>query len=62
VARKEVDALLLDKLPERLSEKQKGAKIHNLLTELRGDGKIFRQGSRAKARWVMKTKAEKPEA
>lgn len=53
VARQEVDALLLPKLPERLSEEQKQAKVHNLLQELRRAGRIERQGPRAAARWIL---------
>jgi ATP-dependent DNA helicase RecG len=52
VARKEVDALLLPKLPERLSEEQKRAKVHNLLQDLRRAGQIGRHGPRADSRWV----------
>jgi ATP-dependent DNA helicase RecG len=52
VARKEVDALLLPKLPERLSEEQKRAKVHNLLQDLRRAGRIGRHGPRADSRWV----------
>lgn len=52
VSRKEVDALLIPKLPERLSEEQKQAKVHNLLQELRRAGRIKRRGARAVARWV----------
>jgi ATP-dependent DNA helicase RecG len=53
VARQEVDALLLPKLPERLSEEQKRAKVHNLLQELRRARQIERQGARAAAQWVI---------
>ena len=52
VARKEVDALLLPKLPERLREEQKRAKVHNLLQDLRRAGQIGRHGPRADSRWV----------
>ena len=54
VTRMEVDALLLPKLPERLSEEQKRAKVHNLMQELRRAGQIERQGSRAEAAWILK--------
>lgn len=53
VARREVDALLLPKLPERLNEEQKRAKVHNLLQELRRARQIERQGARAAAQWVI---------
>lgn len=42
-------ALLLRKLPERLSEKQKRTKVHNLLQELRRAGRIEQQGPPAGA-------------
>lgn len=50
VSRKEVDELLLNKLPEVLTEKQKLSKIGHLLTALRKAGKI-KQG--AKKMWVL---------
>jgi hypothetical protein len=43
VARKEVDALLLPKLPERLSEEQKREKVHNLL-QVSGDSENWSGG------------------
>ena len=52
VTRKEVDALLLPKLPERLSEEQKREKVHNLLQELRRTGRIERQGAKSAPRWA----------
>lgn len=52
VARKDVDQLLLDKLPDRLSQQQKLRKVHNLLQELRRSGLIDNRGSRAKPQWV----------
>ena len=36
VSRKDIDNLLMDKLPEILTEKQKNQKVHNLLYELAG--------------------------
>lgn len=57
VTRKEVDALLLPKLPERLSEEQKRAKVHNLMQELRRSGRIERQGPRAAAAWILNAHA-----
>jgi len=53
VARREVDALLLPKLPERMSEEQKREKVHNLLQELRRTGRIERQGARSSPRWAL---------
>ena len=49
--RSEIDRLLLDKLPQILSAKQKKAKIHNLMAELAKTGKIENRGSRAQPAW-----------
>jgi len=53
VSRSEVDALLIDKLPESLSQKQKKTKVHNLLSSLRQKGTIENQGSRGQPQWVL---------
>jgi ATP-dependent DNA helicase RecG len=52
VDRKDVDLLLLTKLPDRLSQEQKLRKVHNLLQELRRSGVIDNRGSRSKPQWV----------
>lgn len=52
VDRRDVDQLLLTKLPDRLSQEQKLRKVHNLLQELRRSGLIDNRGSRSKPRWV----------
>jgi len=52
VGRKDVDQLLLSKLPERLTEQQKRRKVNNLLQELRKSGRIANRGSRMKPAWV----------
>jgi len=52
VGRKDVDQLLLTKLPDRLSQDQKLRKVHNLLQELRRSGLIDNRGSRSKPQWV----------
>ncbi len=52
VSRKEIDEVLLHNLPDRLNSKQKRAKVHNLLQELRRAGSIVNQGSRRKPAWV----------
>jgi ATP-dependent DNA helicase RecG len=52
VDRREVDQLLLPKLPDRLTQEQKRRKVHNLLQELRRTGKIENLGSRTRPRWV----------
>jgi ATP-dependent DNA helicase RecG len=53
VSRSDVDALLLDKLPESLTEKQKKNKVHYLLGKLRDAGKIRNRGSRGQPEWVV---------
>ena len=53
VDRREVDQLLLPKLPDRLSKEQKLRKVNNLLQELRQSGRIKNRGSRAKPGWVL---------
>ncbi len=51
IPRSEIDRLLLDKLPEVLNEKQRKAKIHNLMTELAKKGRIQNRGSRGHPAW-----------
>lgn len=52
VDRKDVDQLLVSKLPDRLSTEQKIRRVHNLLQELRRSGVIENQGNRSRPRWV----------
>ncbi len=52
VDRKDVDLLLLTKLPDRLSKEQKLRKVHNLLQELRRSGRIDNRGTRKNPQWV----------
>ena len=52
VDRKDVDQLLLTKLPDRLTREQRLRKVNNLLQQLRRAGDIHNRGSRAKPRWV----------
>ena len=54
--RKDIDELLLDKLPDILSDSQKQNKIHNLLSGMRRDGQIQRRGGRFDARWHLVTR------
>jgi len=53
VGRKEVDEALVPKLPDRLTDKQKQRKAHNLLQELRRSGSIANQGTRSHPEWVI---------
>jgi ATP-dependent DNA helicase RecG len=52
ICRKDVDDLLVPKLPDRLSGQQKRRKVHNLLQELRRAGTITNRGTRAESKWV----------
>jgi ATP-dependent DNA helicase RecG len=53
VSRKEIDTLLLDKLPEALSPKQKDSMVHNLLMALRIEGIIRNAGTRRSPKWII---------
>ena len=53
VARRDVDALLLPKLPDRMTDEQKRRRVHNLLQELRRADRISNQGSRTEPKWVI---------
>ncbi len=58
VSRTDIDTLLMDKLPEILTEKQKKTRIHNLLYALSGPlGLIRNIGSRRKSAWVSKDRS-----
>jgi len=50
-SKKEIQQLLLNKLSDALTEKQKSNKINNLLTKLRLSGRIFNSGSDAASSW-----------
>lgn len=56
VSRAEIDSLLMDKLPESLSEAQKKNKIHYFLGKLRDADEITNRGSRSEPQWVAVTK------
>ncbi len=51
--RSDVDALLWDKLPDWMDEKQRKIKINNLLSELRRMGKIKNTGTFSKPQWTL---------
>jgi ATP-dependent DNA helicase RecG len=53
VSREDINRLLLDKLPEVLSEDQKLNRIHNLLRSLTAAGQIRNAGSRKLSQWVL---------
>lgn len=54
VERRDVDEVLVSKLPDRLSTEQKRRKVRNLLQELRRAGKIVNLGSRSRPRWCVR--------
>lgn len=51
IPRSEIDRLLLDKLPEVMTQRQRKARIHNLLTELVRLGRIQNRGTRGQPAW-----------
>ena len=52
-SRKDIDDLLLDKLSNVLSEKQKKAKINNLIYEMANKQKTIKNsGSRKQPKWI----------
>ncbi|MGV8109609.1 MAG: hypothetical protein AB2L10_09285 [Methanospirillum sp.] len=53
VSRKEIDELLLNKLPEVLTEEQKRSKIHNLLSILSRQKRIHNTGTRKEPKWIV---------
>ena len=57
-SKKEIKQLLLNKLSDALTEKQKSNKINNLLTKLRLSGRIFNSGSDAAPSWKIVKKVE----
>jgi ATP-dependent DNA helicase RecG len=52
ISREQIDALLMDKLPEALTDKQKSTKIHTILKSLAGPGHIRNEGTRRHSAWV----------
>lgn len=62
VGRREVDDMLIPKLPDRLSVEQKRLKVRNLLQDLRRQGKIQNQGNRARPRWVVTENQDRDKA
>ena len=52
VDRRNIDQALKTKLPDRLTDEQKRAKISNLLQYLRMSGKVVNQGTRSRPAWV----------
>ena len=52
VSREDIDKLLLDKLPEVLTQEQKLNRVHNLLRQLADAGHIQNVGGRRWPKWV----------
>jgi len=59
VSREDIDRLLIDKLPELLTQEQKLNRIHNLLRQLVKAGDIVNSGSRRWPRWVLGPRAQR---
>jgi ATP-dependent DNA helicase RecG len=53
VGRKEVDEVVVPKLPDLLTDEQKRRKVHNLLQELHRLKRIANRGTRARPAWVI---------
>ncbi|GHT42344.1 hypothetical protein AGMMS49965_13670 [Bacteroidia bacterium] len=51
--RKEIDELLWTKLPDWMNDEQRKNRIHNLITQLRSDGKITNKGGFTNPEWVL---------
>ncbi len=53
LSRQDIDELLWNKLPDWMDDKQRKAKVGNLLTELRRNGRIVNLGSFAHPSWAL---------
>ncbi len=51
--RKDIDDLLLSKMPEILEPEQKAHKVRNLVQAMRRDGLIHREGPKTTAVWIL---------
>jgi ATP-dependent DNA helicase RecG len=60
-SRSDIDGLLMEKLSDALDEKQKAAKIGNLLTSMRKAGVIQNAGGRGLPRWTLVQRGQKNE-
>lgn len=54
MTRSDIDELLWNKLPDRMSEKQKKNKVGNLISELRIKKIIINKGTPKKPQWILK--------
>ncbi len=55
-SRSDIDYLILNKLPDILTDDQKERKIANMLSEMRRKGLIRNSGSRKRPKWVLTSK------
>jgi ATP-dependent DNA helicase RecG len=62
LSRQDIEQLILDRLSDLYSDKQKKVKINNLISDLRKMGKIKNTGSDAKSKWVLIEIADNPDA
>jgi ATP-dependent DNA helicase RecG len=53
MARKDIDELLWNKLPDWMDDKQRKIKVGNLIAELRRAGRIVNQGSDTRPAWAL---------
>ncbi|MCA8977988.1 MAG: putative DNA binding domain-containing protein [Planctomycetes bacterium] len=56
VGRKEIDDVLIPKLPDRLTDEQKRVRVRNLVQELRRGGQIENRGTRGEPKWVSRSR------
>jgi ATP-dependent DNA helicase RecG len=55
LARKDIDELLWNKLPDWMDDKQRKTKVGNLITELRRNHQIINRGTDARPSWALVT-------
>jgi ATP-dependent DNA helicase RecG len=55
VSRDKIDELIMPKLPEMLTEKQRKSRVHNFLGELTKKGIIRNEGSRRRPKWQLES-------
>ena len=53
VSRKEIDQVLIPKLPDRLTDAQKRSRVSNLIQALRCSNLIVNRGTRAQPAWEL---------
>lgn len=53
MSRADIDELLWNKLPDRMTDVQRKKKIENLIMELRRQNKIINKGTRKSSSWEL---------